>query len=478
MPPKPRHALLWIVPGMLARGLAHGSALLLTLVAARLLSPAELGVFVVANALAAFGMLFIYAGVYEYLLRADDAALHADAGFSVLLVTAAGVTAAHWALAPLAARGFGSPELAGTMQALSVLPLLGCLSAWREALYLRDPAKVERHHLVVVLRDLGSLALGMAGLLAGWGLAALVLWRLSAAAIGWLAWWRLNPAAPRLDLARPRWREVLAYGGGITGTRLAKFCEINGVDILLGLVLHPAAVGIYRMASRLVVAVLDLIAQPLARLNWVQASDAARAGHAPDGGDGPWHGLMLLLAWPALAVLALESEVLTRHLLGPRWSETGPVLAGLAMVAMLRTTTFALEPAFALCGESARLMHLRALSALLAMAMLALAPLGGMTAVLWGQAAAASVSALLVLRAAQRHVALDLERWARGFARPALVVAVITGSALVMDSLATPPVWHWWMLSLVALAATLAGLWSIRDRLAALAPGATRLEAH
>jgi len=469
-----RRGLVWVGVGLLARSLSHASTLVLMLVAARLLSPDDFGAFVLSTALVAFGMLFIYSGAYEYLLRADDTALHADAAFSLLLSAALVLALLQLAGASLAAQWFHSPALADILWAFAVIPLAGCLSAWREALFLRDSGRVMRYNLIVIARDLTSLCIGLAGLWAGWGLAALVAWRLATALLGWLAWRLAVSREPALDFDAAHWRQVTAYGGGITGSRLAKFAEANGVDILLGLMLQPAAVGVYRMASRIVTALVDLLAQPLARMTWVRVSEAARLGRQPQSECALWHGLLLVLAWPVLAFVAVEAPLLTRLLLGPQWVSAGSAVTGLALAAMVRTSTFSLEPLFATAGHSMVLMRLRFVTAGLSLSLVAAGALGGVTAVAYGQVGASAAGVVLIVASARRHAGLDVMLWARSFARPC---AVLLGMGLVAWMV------PWWVERFdlphiaVALAPGLVGLlltawalWHMRGLLRAISP--------
>ena len=370
---------------------------------------------------------------------------------------------------PISAAGgwFASPDLPTLLRAFAAVPLLGCLSAWREALLLRDGGRIGEYNLVLVLRDGSSLLIGLLGLWAGAGLVALVTWRLSAALIGWLAWWRLCPRAPRLDVRRAAWREVLAYGGGITATRLAKYLEVNGVDLLVGLLMHPAAVGLYRMASRLLVGVMDLLAQPLAKLNWVRVSEAARQGRDGTAESAAWHRLMLLLSWPLLAWIALSADALAQGLLGAHWLAAAPVLSALAVVSMVRAASFSLEPLFAVAGQTARLVQWRWLAALGAMACVGLAPLGGMPMVTWSQVAVAALATTMVVRAACRHAGLDGRSWSRAFLWPAgVALALLLATVLVRQGMpgAHPAVLPA-VLAALALGGTAAGLWWQRHRL-------------
>jgi len=461
---KPR-AWVQVGGGVLARGLSHASTLLVMLAAARWLEPADFGSYVLGTALVSFGMLFIYAGVYEYLLRADDDALHANTGFSVLLATALVLAFLLWGGASLAARVFSSPALAWMLKLFAVIPLAGCLSAWREAMFLRDERHVARYNLIVMARDLLSLAIGLAALALGLGLAALVVWRLSPALLGWAAWRWQVPRRPRLDLGRARWREVLAYGGGITGSRLAMFAEANGVDLLLGLLLQPAAVGLYRMASRLVGSLVDLLAQPMAKLAWVQVSLAARQGQPVQAECARWHRLLLLLAWPGLAFVGLAAEPLASAVLGPRWVGAAPAITALAAAAIVRSSAFALEPLFAVAGRSLMMMQLRTVAAAFALSGVALAGLGGLAAVAWGQVAAASVGVLIFVSAAQRHAGLDSAAWARALVAPSAVLLAMVVVAWGLRHAAWPAAAAVVVIATVGAAGTITALWRSRGLL-------------
>ncbi len=462
-----RRGLAFMASGVLARSLSHASTLILMLYGARLLSPEDFGAYVLSTALVAAGMLFIYAGVYEYLLRAAETALAADAAFGVLFAIAVVLAGLHLGGAAVAASAFHSPALAGMLWCFAVIPLTGCLSAWREALFLRDSRNLRTYNRILVMRDLASLAIGLAGLRLGYGLAALVVYRLAVALLGWLAWRIVVPRSPRLGGTWTEWRTVAAYGGGIVGTRLAAFTEANGVDILLGLLLSPAAVGVYRMASRMVAAVVDLLAQPLSKLAWVRVSEAARAGGSAQEECALWHALLLVLAWPALAFIALESQVLTQVVLGPRWNASAPVISALALVALVRTAVFSLEPLFASASRSMTMLRLRVLTASASLLAVFASARGGVEAVALAQCAVALGSVVLVVAGARAQAGLRLATWARGFARPAGILAGMGLVELALRRGALPVAWPALARLVVSGASatllTAVALWTMKD---------------
>jgi O-antigen/teichoic acid export membrane protein len=145
----------------------------------------------------------------------------------------------------------------------------------------------------------------------------------------------------------------------------------------------------------------------------VRVSEAARLGRQPQSECALWHGLLLVLAWPVLAFVAVEAPLLTRLLLGPQWVSAGSAVTGLALAAMVRTSTFSLEPLFATAGHSMVLMRLRFVTAGLSLSLVAAGALGGVTAVAYGQVGASAAGVVLIAVAlAPGLVGLLLTAWA------------------------------------------------------------------
>lgn len=455
--------------GFAARALSHLSTLVLMLCAARFLSPADFGAYTLGSLAAALTMLLLYSGVYEQLLRTESLERHAGAGFSVLLGLGVALAAAHWALAEPLARLFRSPPLAEILRAFAVLPLIGCVSAWREALYLRDAAHLPRYYAILVVRDGSALAVGLALLWLGWGLHALVAARVWVSLAGMALWQAVVPRAPRLDLRRAPLREVVRYGSGVAGSRGLGFAASYGVDLVVGLALNPAALGIYRMSSRLVAGATDIVGQPLSKLGWVRLSAAARA--AGEGAVVPaWlrlQRLTLLVAWPALAYLALAAPEIVALLMGPQWAAAAATSTLLAAGAMLRIAALQLEPLLAVHDRSGLLFATRAATTGIGIGLALVALRGGTTAVAVSQVAAAGVALAVTGVAAVRALGLCPRAIARGLLRPAACLAtlVVLGLALRWASA------QWWRLSDLAMAAAQAALVA-GVALAALAHGA------
>lgn len=453
--------------GFAARALSHVATLVLMLCAARYLSPEAFGAYTLGSLAAAFTMLLLYSGVYEHLLRTESLERHAGAAFTVLLGLGVLLCAAHLLLAEPLARLFRSEALAGILRAFAVLPLIGCVSAWREALYLRDAANLPRYYAILVVRDGSALAVGLALLWAGWGLEALVVSRLWVSLSGMAMWQAVVRRAPRLDLRRAPLREVLAYGSGVAGSRGLGFAASYGVDLVVGLALNPAALGIYRMSSRLVASATDIVGQPMSKLGWVRLSAAARGETEL---MPAWHRLQrltLLLAWPALAYIALAAPELVALVMGPQWTAVAATSTLLAAGAMLRIATLQLEPLLAVRHRSGLLFATRAGTTALGIGLALAAMHGGTQAVAVSQVAAAAAALAVTGAAAVRALDLSTRAIGRSLVRPMACLGAVVALGLALRWAGE----HWWALGHVAMASALAALVAV-VALAALAQGA------
>jgi len=95
---------------------------------------------------------------------------------------------------------------------------------------------------------------------------------------------------------------------------------------VLGIMLSPAATGIYRAANRIVFALSDLFVQPLLKIAQTNVSGRVARGLGP-GSD--WLGMfagVAAVAWAALATLALAAHDIVPFVLGPQWDAAAPLV--------------------------------------------------------------------------------------------------------------------------------------------------------
>lgn len=426
---------------MAARVSGQFAMVAVTLVATRHLAPADFGVFAIAGALVMLARTMLYTGPFEYLLKlSHDADQPQGAGAclaATLLVALAWVAllVALGLAAPFVFRGGG---VAPVILALAPSVLLGALAAFAESLMLRGGA-VRRYYAITVLAEVGGGLAAIALLAAGWGLWALVLQIYARTLLMALA---LGALGPPLALAAPPRAlvgEVLRWSASRFGSVLVTFLSNYSGDLVLGIVLSPAASGLYRAANRMVTAMADMFVQPAGMLALTTLA-AERARGKGEGSPGVWPRLAALFAvpgWPALALLALFAPRVVPLALGPAWAAAAPVVAVFCVARMAALVTAVATAELIVTDRQGRILAVQTLAALATAGFTILAaPYGAMGAALAATVVALLAAGALGLSALERRDRPALADAARLVALP---LAGAFGAALAADRLLGAP---------------------------------------
>lgn len=406
---------------MAARASGQAAVVAVTLVATRVLGPADFGVFAIGAALLTLARTMLYTGPFEYLLKAplDRTGPVAAACLAANLAVALGwivLLALIGAVSPVLFRG---PGVGAILFALCPSNLVAALAGWLESLMLRS-GRVRRYYGVTIGVEVLSAGGAVALLLAGCGLWALVA-QVYIRLLLLVAFYSLQ--MPRVRLARFDPAETLAvlrwsvsrYGSVVVG-----FLSNYSGDLMLGMVFSPAASGLYRVANRIVTALADMFNQPAGLLMTTSLAAARARG---ERGGGTWPGLLLpfaAIAWPALAVLAILADAVAPVVLGPAWAAAGPVIMVFCLARMAALIGTGATAALIVGDRQGRLLAIQSTAALAG---------GGLTLLVvhWGALAAASVAAVVAVAAAAALVwsaLAEADEPDRGASRPAALVAL------------------------------------------------------
>jgi len=316
--------------GVFGRAVNQIIALLVTLLAARWLSPATFGEYAIAAAMITVTRSLLYAGAFEYLLKtprgqeaATECLLINLALASLLGGVLAGVSLFTRAIFHSAAIGF-------LLLVMAPSNLLSAGANWQESQLLRA-GRLRAYYGVTTFAEVIAAVVTVGMILRGFGILALVAQvyaRLFTLMLTYRALQRPSWSAA------PSWSRVWEVGRWSSaryGATMVAFLSNYSADFLLGAFLSPAATGVYRASHRVVTSVSDLISNPT-RMTAVTLFSR----RAADGRDsGPlWPRVAAaaaFLGWTALAGLAAVSAQLTPLVLGAKWGSAGAVVAILCL---------------------------------------------------------------------------------------------------------------------------------------------------
>jgi PST family polysaccharide transporter len=324
---------LWASVGTIgAKGVSFVALALL----ARLLAPAEFGVFAVALLSLTYletvadlgtGMALVY-----WPDRVHDAA---QITFVVNLVMGAALTGLTLAAAPAVAAFFRSPESAPLLRALAWTFVLRGFGNTHDALCrkeLRFRARLVPELGLASIKALFATTLAILGF-GAWSL----VWGQLAGTLTWsLLLWRVVPWRPALRWPRDLLRPILGYSSAIVAINLMSAVTHHADALVVGRLLGSRTLGFYQMGGRLPeLTVALLVWQGSKVLFPAFARVRARGG---DTGAAYLASLRYLsiAALPLAAALCLLAEPVVLIAFGPTWLPSVPVLRALALYAGVR----------------------------------------------------------------------------------------------------------------------------------------------
>ena len=406
-----------------------------TVVLARLLSPAEIGIFVAGTVLTTFLGNFVEGGLRAGLIqRGTDLADSAETVFWVTLVAGAAMSVLCLTAAPVVGMVFDSHTAALVAAASSGLLLVYSLTNVPEAILQRQ-FSVRRRLVVGPLVAVTYAVVAVPLAAAGWGVWAMVTGTYAsyfalAISVWLITSWRPGHGRPSFAL----WRELARYGLplvlGMIGARTRTAVEA----IVVGRGLNASALGHFRYGQRIaripMMAIIEvgsvalfpafsrivgdrerMHAAYLRALHWAMVAAAAAAG------------LMVAAGEPAVVVL-----------LGEPWRGAGVAVVALSGVSVGYAMTCVAEEAIKASGRTQLLNWYTAVELVLGLGLLvALVPPLGLVGASLSLSVTSIVVGLVVLVLAHRVVVIPVRQLAVALASPLPGLMAATATTWLLE---------------------------------------------
>lgn len=322
----------------------------ITFVLAAILGPSIFGLVAMASVYLMFIQMALRQGMLPAIVqRKTLERSHLDSAFWLVVGSGVVLTGLSLLLSAWWAELNRTPELEIVINVMSVIIPLQALVVVQEAI-------LSRH------MDFKSLALrsnaaalvggviGLAMAILGFGVWALVAQHIIKSFVDVIAIWSLSDWRPRATFSWSSTKEILGFSSSTAAAGFGSFLSTRSDALLIGLFFGPTAVGLYRLAARLVEIVTYVTTSPfqavaLPELSRVQADPQLFAERATRIVK-----LAALIAFPALGILAGSSRVLI-GVLGPEWEGTAAPLSVLCLVGGIVSVTLFSGPILLAAGR-------------------------------------------------------------------------------------------------------------------------------
>ena len=234
-----RHGSSAII-AFLARSLQQVGTLVVTLLAARFLMPAEYGVYTIAVVFITFIQTMTYTGFFQYVVTAKgDEVTILDTTFWLITGLSTLASAVLALCAPAIARMYDAPDLFSVLWWLALIQPLAATTAWYSAVLMRY-GKMRMNFLIMIAQNLIALVGGVVLLVLWKSVFALVAFRYLRVLSGALLYSVFSRTIPTFRFDRDMARHATHFSGGLYGTRFLSFLTMYGADLILGVMFSTA----------------------------------------------------------------------------------------------------------------------------------------------------------------------------------------------------------------------------------------------
>ncbi|MEU5878050.1 lipopolysaccharide biosynthesis protein [Spirillospora sp. NPDC047279] len=303
---------------------------------ARLLGPAEFGVFAVAMVALLAVLSFHELGVSLAIVRwPGDPREIAPTVATISVAASVLIYAGCFLAAPAFASAMGAPGAADVIRLLTLSVVVSGLVAVPAALIQRG-FRQDRKMLADQVNNWGGAIVSIVLAATGMGAMSLAVGRLAGSAGSAILLVRASPEPLRFGFDRERARALLRFGLPLAGSSIVVFGVTTVDQVIVGHTLGATALGFYVLAFNLSNWPVTVFSQPVRS---VAPAAFARLQHDPPVLRGAFvstTGLLAGLTLPVCLLLAGAAEPLIQVVYGGPWAPAADVLMWLALLGGLR----------------------------------------------------------------------------------------------------------------------------------------------
>jgi len=317
-----------------------------TIALARLLAPADFGLFGIAllamSALETFSQTGFHAALVQ---KKQDTRPYLDTAWTVQLIRAVVLALIAFSIAPYVASFFDTPATKPIIQVIAFSVLIGGF-ANIGVIYFQKELEFHKqfiYQLTATLADF-SVAITAAFLLRSvW---ALVFGLLARSLVGTVLSYFIHPYRPRLGFNLRQFKELFGFGRWVLGSSILVFLTTQGDDIFVGKLLGTTMLGFYQMAYRLSNMPATEITHVISQVTFPAYSKLQ--DNLPRLREAYLKVLQItaFISFPLAGLIFILAPDFTSIFLGEKWMPMVPAMQVLAIWGLMRSIGATTGPIF------------------------------------------------------------------------------------------------------------------------------------
>lgn len=307
-----------------------------TLVLARLLTPDDFGLIAMVAVFINFASMFKDAGLSMATVQKDDITQNEISGlFWVNVIISFVLALVMVAISPLVVSFYERNEVGLILIILSVSFFISGLSVQHKAI-LQRLLRFDLIGIVQVASQAIGLIVAVIMALMGFEYMALVLNTLIINIVMTLLIIYFVKWTPSRTFNFKKIKDMLLFGGNITGFNLVNYFSRNGDNIIIGKILGSDELGVYSKAYQIFMMPVRQIRIPI---NAVTIPVLSRLQNEPERFSkycGLFAEILALVSMPLTLICYLEADFIIEVMLGDGWEKATPVFSVLALAGFLQ----------------------------------------------------------------------------------------------------------------------------------------------
>lgn len=321
--------MLWSVA---RAGWSSAVTLMLFIVLARLLEPKDFGIFALASIFVEVGRVLSSGGLGDAVIRSpepDDRFFSTVFWLNLALSLSFALILAL--LAPLYVAFLGADDGLSIIYALALTLPLGSLGAVHGAILARE----FRYSLLTLQAMLSSISSGLVAVtlaLNGYGVWALIAQAFVGSFVSIAFVWVVTRWRPMLQFDISVMTSIMAFGASLAVTQLIWMLLVRMQDLFIGSFFGPAAVGMYRIAWRVIELIANMLLGPIGSVSLVTFSRMQSEPERLRYAYGQLINYASFLVFPMMLGFAATAALLIPLIFGENWSAAVPVTQVLSLM--------------------------------------------------------------------------------------------------------------------------------------------------
>jgi O-antigen/teichoic acid export membrane protein len=404
-------------------------------VLARLLSPDDFGLVAMANVSIAFLTLFTGAALTAALVqRAEIDASHLDTMFWTVVGLSILLAVGTWQFAAEIAEFFKEPDLEPILSWLVVCLPLSALQQVQISL-LRRELNFRSIALRLLISQPIAGAIGISFALLGFGVWSLVARTIASAVIQTLVLWFTVNWRPRFSFSIPHFRDLFSFGINVSGANFVAFFSRRMDVFLIGYVLGAGQLGIYTVAKRLILLLVELIGGTIEHVAWPIFSRIQQDRRKVVEAFHKATHYVSLMAFPVFTGIAILAGSIVPVVFGDQWILSAQLMPVLACIGLVQAVLTFHETLMVGMGRPELKLRLQVMLAIANLIAFFVAIEFGLLAVTIAYAIVAVALAPVWIIAVRTVVSLDIKRYLMNYVSAIIATSVMALCIFIASSI-------------------------------------------